>query len=179
VTVYAALLRGVNLGARNRVAMPALREVLEDLGYRDVATYVQSGNVVFGAPGREASVRGAVEAAMRRAFGLTIPVLLRSREQLRSTTEHNPFLRRGVDPATLHVSFLDAKPAAARVRALGERAFAPDDVAVRGRDVYLRCPNGYGRSKLGNAFLEERLGAVATTRNWKTVRTLLELADAR
>ncbi len=140
---YVVLLRGVNLGARNTVPMAALRGRLEALGYRGVATYIQSGNVVLWAPGTtEAKVGAAVERAVRDGFGVTCSVVVRTREQLRATRSGNPLLRRGVDPKTLHVTFLASRPTAARVRALHDQAVPPDEHAVRGREVYLRCPNG-------------------------------------
>jgi uncharacterized protein (DUF1697 family) len=177
---YVALLRGVNLGARNKVPMAELRRRLTALGFLDVTTYIQSGNVVLWAAGTtEAKVGAAIERAVKQGFGVTAAVLVRTRAELSATASKNPLLRRGVDPKSLHVTFLASKPTAARVRALHDQAFSPDEHVVRGREVYLRCPNGYGRSKLGNAFLEQALGTTATTRNWTTVGTLLELASGR
>jgi len=174
---YVALLRGVNLGARNKVPMAELRQRLAALGYEGVVTDIQSGNVVLWAAGTtEAQLGRAIERAVKHHFGVTAAVLVRTGAQLRATASSNPLLRRGVDPASLHVTFLAETPTAARVRALRDQAFRPDEHVVRGRDVYLRCPNGYGRSKLGNAVLERALGTIATTRNWKTVGTLADLA---
>jgi uncharacterized protein (DUF1697 family) len=166
-----ALLRGINLGARNRVAMKDLRTLVEELGGENVRTYLQSGNVVF--EGRALS-EDALAKAIRESLGVDVTVLVRTKAELDKLVRGNPFAK--ADPATLHVTFLDAAPAKDRARKLGEREFEPDEFQVAGREVYLRCPNGYGRSKLSNAFLEKQLDVRATTRNWKTVTALAELA---
>ncbi len=171
---YVALLRGINLGARNKIAMADLRELFAALGCEDVSTYVQSGNVVFRSPVRSAAkLQGGIEERIRADFGLQIRVLVRTSDELATVAEGNPF-----DPATAHVTFLAEKPPADRTKKLGERTFEPDAFRVTGRQVYLRCPNGYGRSKLSNAFLEKQLAVAATTRNWKTVTALAKLSSA-
>jgi uncharacterized protein (DUF1697 family) len=171
---YVALLRGINLGARNRVAMADLRAVVERAGGEDVRTYVQSGNVVFRSRSSAARLAASLEAGIRRPLGLDIAVLVKTKQQLAKLVERNPFA--SADPSTLHVTFLAKAPARDRARKLSEQSFAPDELHVAGREVYLRCPNGYGRTKLSNAFLEQQLAVPATTRNWRTVTTLAELA---
>jgi uncharacterized protein (DUF1697 family) len=99
-------------------------------------------------------------------------VLLRTRAELAKLVAGNPFLRAGKDPSTLHVTFLADVPGGARIEAPGSGA---DEFRIVRREVYVHCPNGYGRSKLSNAFFEKKLGVVATTRNWRTVTTLAEL----
>jgi uncharacterized protein (DUF1697 family) len=170
---YVALLRGINLGARNRVAMKDLRALIEELGGENVRTYLQSGNVVFG--GRALSEE-AIAKGSRESLGVDVTVLVRTKAELEKIVRGNPFAK--ADPSTLHVTFLDGAPDKARVKKLGEQTFDPDAFDVTGREVYLRCPNGYGRSKLSNAFLEKQLGVAGTTRNWKTVTALAELASA-
>jgi uncharacterized protein (DUF1697 family) len=172
VTRYAAMLRGINLGSRNRVAMPALKELFEDLGFSDVGTYVQSGNVVFSASKKPHAV--AIATRIEKDLGATSPVLLRSARELAELVRGNPF--RG-DASAFHVTLLEDKPKAADIKAVDAARFTPDEFAVVGRDVYLRCPDGYGRSKLNNAFWEKKLGTVATTRNWKTVTALRDLTS--
>jgi uncharacterized protein (DUF1697 family) len=174
---YVALLRGINLGARNKVSMSDLRALLEALGAEDVSTYVQSGNVVFRSTERPATLERSIERRIRKDLGLSVTVLVRRRSQLARVVSANPFATQRADPKTLHVTFLAEKPEAACVRALDPTHGAPDEFRVVGQNVYLRCPNGYGRSKLTNAFFEKQLGVAATTRNWKTVTTLAELAS--
>jgi uncharacterized protein (DUF1697 family) len=177
VKPYVALLRAVNVSGQNKLPMAALRAELS-ARYDNVTTYVQSGNVVLtAATTPEAKLSRALEQDIRRTFGLSITVLVRTKEQLRAVTTHNPWLTRGAEAARLYVTFLAAKPSARQVQDLMAKATGTDEAAVRGREVYLHCPNGYGRTKLNNAFLERQLGAKATTRNWATVTKLLALAS--
>ena len=171
------MLRGINLGSRKRVAMADLRELFADLGTEDVRTYVQSGNVVFRSGKREGALRQAIEKAIHRSLGLDVTVVLRTKAQMAKVVSGNPFVKSGIEPATLHVTFLSEKPSARRIRELAAPA-GSDRFEVVGRDVYLRCRGGYGKSKLQNAFFEKQLGVAATTRNWKTVTTLAELASS-
>jgi uncharacterized protein (DUF1697 family) len=174
---WVALLRGINLGARNKVPMAELRGLFEELGAEDVKTYVQSGNVVFHSSLARDKLRRAIEDAIRSRFGLDIVVVLATKKELDALVAANPFAADQPDPTKLHVTFLAEPPEAARGDSLAERRFEPDDFLVAGVAVYLHCPQGYGRSKLSNAFFEKQLGVAATTRNWRTVTALAELAS--
>src|SRR5918992_1101245 len=173
---WVALLRGVNLGARNKVSMADLKELFVDLGAEDVETYVQSGNVLFRSAGARDELVRAVENEIDKRLGLRVTVLLRTDAELAKLVADNPFGEDEPDPVKLHVTFLAERPDRARVVALDEEQFAPDRFRVTPDAVYLHCPNGYGRSKLSNAFFEKQLGVAATTRNWRTVTTLAERA---
>lgn len=175
---YAALLRGINLGARNKVAMGDLRALVAGLGCEDVATYVQSGNVVFKSSTPRAQLHAALEGQIRRALGLELVVVLRTKAELAKLVAGNPFSGRGREPK-LHVTFLAETPPRARVRALETFDSGADELRVAGKHVYLHLPGGYGRSKLSNAFFEQQLGVAATTRNWNTVTKLAELTAER
>jgi uncharacterized protein (DUF1697 family) len=172
---YAALLRGVNLGSHNKVSMPDLRELFEALGHEEVATYVQSGNVVFRGRGEAAALTRAIERRIARDLGLDVAVILRSSTQLARIVGANPFARKEREPTRLHVTFLAETPPGAAARELSSGDFAPDALHVQGKEVYLHTPQGYGRTKLNGAFFEQKLGVVATTRNWRTVTKLAEL----
>jgi uncharacterized protein (DUF1697 family) len=166
---YVALLRGINVTGRNKIAMSDLRTCFEELGHADVRTYIQSGNVVFTAKaGAPARLGPAIEKGITAGFGHDVAVILRTRAELAAVLKRNPF---GADA---YVTFLDAAPARALVAAIDPAAYAPDEFAVRGREVFVRCPNGYGRTKINNTFFERKLATRATTRNWKTVTTLYE-----
>jgi uncharacterized protein (DUF1697 family) len=178
VQTYVALLRGINLGARNKIAMGDLRAMFETLDARDVRTYVQSGNVVFVSDAKAADLPDAIERAIARAAGLDVEVLVRTRAQLDRVVKGNPFAD-GAELKALHVTFLDARPAKARVDALDPERYPPDTFRVAGQEVYLHCPNGYGPSKLSNAYFEKQLGVAATTRNWRTVTTLAAMASGQ
>jgi uncharacterized protein (DUF1697 family) len=173
---YVSLLRGINVSGRNRISMADLRALYETHGHDEVSTYVQSGNVVSHSKVRSAATVGrAIERAIADDLGLDVTVLVRTPAQLATLVDANPLIRDGVDPAKLHVTFLASKPARAAVAALAGRRYAPDECEVVGDAVYVVCPNGYGRTKINNTYLERVLGVAATTRNWKTVNQLLEL----
>jgi uncharacterized protein (DUF1697 family) len=168
---YIALLRGVNVGSGRKVPMHDLRALFDSLGHTDVRTYIQSGNVVFTATaGTPARVRSAIEQGIARDFGLDLAVLLRKRTDLAKVLERNPF------GAEAYITFLDDLPNRKRVAALDPAPYSPDEFVVHGRAVFVRCPNGYGRTKVNNTFFERKLATKATTRNWKTVTTLHEWA---
>lgn len=179
MTTYVAMLRSVNVGGRNRLSMTDLRSQSGSLGYGAVATYLQSGNAVFTATGASArSVGERIGAQLASELGLSVPILVRTAAELSSVVGATPYADLDADPRTVHVTFLADTPDAAAVESLREREdeFGLDRFEVVGTEVHLYCPGGYGETKLNNAYLERRLGAVATTRNWKTVTALAELA---
>jgi uncharacterized protein (DUF1697 family) len=180
MTTHVALLRGINVGGRRRVGMEELRALFVSLGHEDVTTYLQSGNVVFGSSsGGARELAARIEARIAETLDLEVTVMLRTAGELARVVEGNPFLAGPADPASLHVTFLAREPDPIAVQRLEPARFAPDELVVAGREVYLNCPGGYGRTKLGNAFFERRLGVAATTRNWRTVTTLAGLARGR
>jgi uncharacterized protein (DUF1697 family) len=179
VPTYVSLLRGVNVGGRNQVAMAALRDLYAALGHRDVTTYVQSGNVVSSTSTRRAAdVEQSVEGAIAEQLGLDVVVLVRTPSQLTGVVAANPFAVRQPDPTKLFVTFLRDAPAPAVAAAIDPDRFAPDVFAVSGREVYLHCPGGYGNTKINNNYFEKQLGVSATTRNWKTVGHLAAVATS-
>ena len=175
---FVAMLRGVNVGARNKVKMADLEACFGTIGHAAVSTYIQSGNVVFTSRAKSSAAlaRGIAEG-IGRELGLDVGVLVRSREELAAVARANPFLRTRADPKFLHVTFLAEQPAAELVTAVESFDGGRDELRVDGREVYLHCPGGYGETKLNNGFLERKLRVVATTRNWNTVTKLLELAS--
>jgi uncharacterized protein (DUF1697 family) len=173
---YVVLLRGINIGPRNRIAMPALREALEEAGFANVGTYLQSGNVVLESRARPETVRRKVEQLIAKRFKLEIAVVVRTRAELAAVVKGNPHARIAKDPKRYQVTFLSKKLPAAKVREL-EEAAAPDErVVVAGREVYAWHPRTVARSKLWSKLAGQGLGVTATSRNWTTVEALLELA---
>jgi uncharacterized protein (DUF1697 family) len=169
------LLRGINLGARNRVSMPELRAALEAAGYSEPRTLLQSGNVVMGGP---KAAPAKLERLLRDEFGLDIAVVVRTRDELAAVSDNDPFAGVADDPKRYQVSFLSKKPSAAMTDALERAEIAPERVAVRGREIYAWHANGIQRSPLARLLSDDRLGVTATARNWNTVTKLLALADA-
>ncbi|MFY1674424.1 DUF1697 domain-containing protein [Plantactinospora sp. WMMB334] len=180
MTRYVALLRGVNVGSGNRIGMADLRRIAADLGHDDVRTYLQSGNVVFGADDRAGPERlaGDIRRALADELDLDVAVMVRSGPELAGLTGGNPYAAGQPEEVKMLVAFLAEPPEADRAAELsvpgGETA--EFRFADTGRDVYLHYPDGYGRSRFSNAYLEKRLGVASTTRNWRTVRALVDLA---
>jgi uncharacterized protein (DUF1697 family) len=172
MTAHVALLRGINVGGHRKVPMAQLREVLGAAGFEDVATYVQSGNVVFKAPRATAK---AIEHRLEEVFGLKLAVVLRTRAELASVASHNPFRKSEANPKFLHVVFLDRKPAARAVERIDPDRSPGDRFSLHGRELFLDYANGAGRTKLTLDYLERRLGVRGTARNWNTVLKLVEL----
>ncbi len=180
VTRYVALLRAVNVGGRNRLPMPALRAELESLGHGEVTTVLQSGNVVLDSSLSSATaIAAGIEERIASAFGLDVTVILRSGAELAGVARRNPFLPHEGELSQLHVAFLADAPAASLVAGLDSDRSPPDAFAVEGREIYLRFPNGSGRSKLTLDWFEHGLGTRATARNWRTVTRLVELVGAQ
>ena len=178
MTTFVALLRAVNVGGNNKIAMPALRSTFETLGYSDVTTYIQSGNIVFDSELRKSTALVAkIEAAISRDFGLTIDVVIRSARELTTVIESNPYLGRVANPLALHVVFLNQSPDPARINTLDRTRFEPDEFTLGPRELYLHCPEGVGKSKLPSALLTKLAPAPATMRNWNTVNKLADLAS--
>jgi uncharacterized protein (DUF1697 family) len=177
VVTHIALLRGVNLGARNRIAMPALRDALSETGFDDVRTYLQSGNVVLTGGASSEAVARKVRKVIADRFGLDVDVVVRTRAELAAIVERDPLGEVAKDPKRYQVSFLASKPRAEAVHNLEEAAIESERLVVQGREAYAWHPNGIGRSKLAAVLAGNGLGVSATARNWTTVTKLLAIAD--
>lgn len=174
---YVALLRGINIGARNRVSMTDLRALLLDLGYDGVRTHLQSGNAVFSAPARSPrDVGSAMEKAISTELGLPVRVVVRTAAQLAAVVAADPLGDRASDHARYLVVFCEKPVSKKALRDLDPAAYAPEEFVVVGSEVYLWLPAGSHASRLANALTEKRLGGTTTSRNWRTVLALDELA---
>ena len=167
---YAALIRGINVGGHNSVNMKTLREAMEKNKFKNVRTYIQSGNIVFesGLPTVE-KIESSIIKLLQENFDVTVPVLVRDSREWAQTIKRNPFLKKTDDLTKLLVTFLNIKPAAADVKATAAMQFPHDEFVIDGKDIYMFCKDGYGKSDIPNTFFEKKLKAVGTTRNWKTV----------
>lgn len=171
---WVALLRAVNLGARNRVPMAELRTLLERQGFGPVRTYIASGNVVLDADEDGAAVARELERLIADSFSVETTVIMRTSEELAAVVASHPF---GADGSHTHVSFLAAAPDPEAVARLTEADHGPDGVHVTHRDVYLHYPHGFRGARLSAAKLEQLLGVPGTLRNWRTVTALAKLAS--
>jgi uncharacterized protein (DUF1697 family) len=169
----AALLRGVNIGSSNRIAMADLRRMVESLGHTDVETYLQSGNVVFSTRRKSTAALGeALRKEIAKETGLDVPVVVRTADELATVVERNPYT---VDePTHVVVAFLERELELGDL-ALGDLAdYLPDELTIDGREIYVSVPNGQGTSKLMEALTKRRLPTTLTVRNWRTVEALAE-----
>jgi uncharacterized protein (DUF1697 family) len=173
---HVALLRAINVGGRNGLPMKDLRELCEAAGCQDVTTYIQSGNVAFGASAAVAKKLPAVlEKAILARAGIRVPVIVRAADELAAASRGNPYLKAGADPNELHVGFLADAPAKDRIALLDPKRSPPDEFIVRGREVYFRFPRGVGQTKLTVTYFDSKLATTITLRNLRTLRALLEL----
>jgi uncharacterized protein (DUF1697 family) len=175
--VQIVLLRGINLGARNRIAMPAFREALSSAGFDDARTYLQSGNVVLSSGLSAAKLADECSRLIKKEFGLDIDVVVRTRNQLAKVVKLDPLGDVAVNPKRYQVSFLDGKLSRETVQKLEDVALESERFVVSRREVYAWHPAGVARSKLWALLAGRGLGVTATARNWTTVTKLLELAD--
>ncbi len=178
VATYVALLRGVNVGGKNKMPMRDLFMMFTLAGCEAVETYIQSGNVVFKAGSALAArIPTLIASGIEERFGYRVSVVVRTAEELRDVVRDNPFLSAGVDAERLHVAFLADVPEDDRVAQLDPDRSPPDAFQVRGREIFLYCPNGLARTKLTNGYFDSKLATTSTVRNWRTTLTLLTMAD--
>lgn len=174
---YISMLRGINVSGQKSIRMAELKSLYEGLGLLQVRTYVQSGNVLFESPEPDASKLAAqIEGRIEQTYGYRVAVFMRTGEDLERIVQNNPFLtKRNEDPAKLHVTFLYSMPLAAKMDQLALSKGESDEFFVGVQEIYLFCPNGYGRTRLSNTFFEKKLDVPATTRNWNTVSSLCQM----
>ena len=177
---YVALLRAVNLGGSTQVSMAQLRDLLTDAGLAGVRTVLQSGNVVFQAPGQPtARLERRLNDLLGRSFHARTEVFVRTAEEWRTIVARNPFLREAQDdPAHLVVTFLRTAPDPAAWAALDRAIVGRERVRGDGRHAYVVYPDGIGRSRLTAAVIEAALGTTGTSRNWNTTRKLADLLNS-
>jgi len=179
---WVALLRGINVSRANRLAMGDLRMTIQAIGFDNVATYIQSGNVVFDTSGSDASTEESLAARIRDALavqhGVDVPVVVRSADELLRVAAALSAAESAADSKLLHVLFLDKEPAVGADASIEPQRYEPDRWTVDGRQIYVRYPNGSGRSKLTIDVFERALGVTATARNLNTVRKLAAMLTA-
>ena len=175
---YISLLRGINVGGHKKIVMADLRAMYQTLGFTNVASYVQSGNVVFDSTESDpAALAVTIETQIETTFGFPVNVFIRDADDLRRIIDGNPFAaRQNVNPARLLVTFLNEPLSATATDALVVPPGSNDEFEVAGDEIYLFCPDGSGRSKLAAAISGNKLGTPSTTRNWNTVNALVAMA---
>lgn len=174
---YISLLRGINVSGQKKIKMTDLKYLYERLGFQDVATYIQSGNVIFKAE-NHTDLNQRIEKAIQKQYSFHVPVEIRTSREMSSIIKNCPFGSRNSDEdgTKILITFLSAEPSQENLATLRPHVIDPEKLLLKGKEIYLYCPNGYGKSKLSNTFLEQKLKVGATTRNWKTVNKLHELS---
>lgn len=178
MATYISILRGINVGGQKMIKMDALRKTYLELGFQNITTYVQSGNVIFTADEEDTgTLERQISAGIKKDFGFEVLTMVLTIAKLKQIIENNPFSKDpDKDENYLHVTFLSSKPLSYDKASIESRKQNGEEISFSDEVVYLYCPNGYGRTKLNNNFLETKLKVNATTRNWRTTRELLKIA---
>jgi uncharacterized protein (DUF1697 family) len=176
---YISILRGINVSGKNMIKMAELKKCFENAGFKNINTYIQSGNIVFRDKEQdEKDMIHKIEGLINNHFSLSVPVIVRNTVEWSEVVAHNPFQGNDeIDIAKLHVTFLSDEPGPDRIELIKDLKFDPDLFVISGRTVYLYCPDGYGNTKINNTYFENKLKVTATTRNWRTVNELMRLAE--
>jgi uncharacterized protein (DUF1697 family) len=175
---YISILRGINVGGKRIIKMAALKDLYASLGFTNVETYIQSGNVIFSSKKiDDKKLAAKITAEIETVFGFNVPIVVMSIEELTKTIEANPFAKQKNKVAEyLHVTFLSDQPSIADYEKTKAGNYQADEFHLIEKAIYLYCPNSYSNSKLTNGFFETKLKVTATTRNWKTTNELLAMA---
>lgn len=178
MTTYISILRGINVSGQKTIKMDALKKMFEKLNFKSIQTYIQSGNVVFTTAEKDPKkIEKLISLEIKKEFGFDVPVIILHVNTLKEIIDSNPFAKDHVkDISFLHVTFLADNPTKFDKEKIVEKKQPGEEIAFTTNVVYLYCPNGYGKTKLNNTFLENKLKVQATTRNWKTTNELLKLA---
>ncbi len=176
MNIYISLLRGINVSGKNKIKMSDLKTLYESLHFHKVQTYIQSGNVIFANSLNEANVLARqIEQAILKTFSLEVAVLVMEASTFKEIINNNPFKTQ--DPSKVLVTFLASVPDHSAIESIRAARQPTEEIKQIGQYIYLYCPNGYGHTKLSNAFIERKSGATATTRNWRTVTKLMNIVQ--
>lgn len=175
------MLRGINMTGHNTIKMNGLANLFRQIGYTDAETYIQSGNIVFTCHNRNIEdVSTEIRNAIISEFNLNIAVITRTSDEMGKIISANPFLEEsGFDPSKMAVLFLELKPSDAQVLKVAGIDYPPDKFHINGSEIYVYCPNGFGKTKLYTNFFETKMKVTGTARNWRTVNKLREIAEKK
>jgi uncharacterized protein (DUF1697 family) len=179
---YVSFLRGVNMTGHNSIKMTDLSALYIGLGLNDSETYIQSGNVIFSGASdlRPSSLSIKIETAILERFNYAVPVMIRTNQELRDLFSANPFLDDpNFDPSKMAVILLHEAPSDVQIQKVSDIDYPPDKFKITGREIFIYCPNGFGRTKLYTNFFEKKMGVIGTARNWKTITTILSIAEKK
>ena len=177
---YLALLRGINVSGHNMIKMDALKKMLENMGFQNIETYIQSGNIFFDSEEENAaSVGFKIKQEISKVFGYDVPVIMVSKTDLELCFKNNPYLKeKECDIKKLYVAFISKELTAAAINDLKISNFKPDEAAIDSNRIYIKYAIGAGKTNLDQKYIEKKLSVVATMRNWNTVTKLLEMYNS-
>lgn len=179
MNTYISLIRGINVSGQKKIKMDELRKTYEDIGFKNVRSYIQSGNVLFEDKSKNQNeLAKQIEKKISEHFGYDVSLFVLTPDELKIIRKSNPFVKRkDIDVSRLYVSILLNAPDKNHVEKIVSIDFKPDEFIINDKTIYLYCPVSYGNSKLSNNYFENKLKVIATTRNWNTVNELIRLAD--
>lgn len=177
---FIALLRGINVSGQKKIKMSDLKMLFADLSFTNVETYIQSGNVFFLSDSNNKKIiRERLEKKIKSKYGYQVQIIIKTPDELKYALNYNPFLRdEKNDFDRIYFTFLSEKPSSINIKKLMEFEYPPEEYIIDGDMIYLLFPNGYGKAKMNNNFFEKKLNIFATTRNYKTVKTLFEMVKS-
>lgn len=174
---FIALLRGINVSGQKKIKMSDLKTLFEETGFQSVETYIQSGNVIFSAKEKSKSkLEDKISSAIKSKFGFDVRIIVVTPDEIEYVIKNNPFIKKKKETEKLYVTFLSEKPLTVNTDKLSSIDYSPEEyIIIDGTYIYLFVPNGYGKAKLSNNLFENKLKVLGTTRNLKTIKTLLEI----
>ncbi len=180
MTTYIAILRGINVGGRRKILMADLSSLFQGLGFANIQTYIQSGNVVFETNSKADNVAlsNRIEQSISKTFGFEVPVIIRTDDEIEQAISNNPFLINKAEVEGFFLTFLKDVPSSKKLESIKSFDFSPDKFEVIGKDIFGFCAGNYHKTKLSNQFFESKLKVSATTRIWKTANKLVEMANS-
>lgn len=176
---YLAILRGINVSGKNKILMKDLKMHFEKNGFENVITYIQSGNILFNLPDAKEinQIEDLISQIILDEYYFNIPVIVLELKFLKRIIENNPFkLNANFDSTKLYITFLKDSPLRENLKKIEEYDYPPDEFIIKNNLAYIYCPEKYGKTKLSNKFFENKLKVSATTRNWKTINKVIDLA---
>lgn len=173
---FIALLRGINVSGQKMIKMSDLKIHLQESGFTSIQTYIQSGNIIFRSDETDTNIiESLIKEKILQKYGFEVPTLVKTPEELIKVINDNPF--RNKDLESVYVTFLSQEPSEINIFQIKTFNYSPEELVISAKNIYLHCPDGYGKAKMNNNFIENKLKVPATTRNWKTVNKLLEIAE--
>ncbi len=177
INKFIAMLRGINVSGQKKIKMADLKSYLEELDFKNIKTYIQSGNIIFEFDSNDIkSIEESIKSKIKEKYDFDVPTIVKTKKEIEHVLQNNPFInKQGKDPDRTYVTFLSDLPSQENIEKLKGIDYSPEEFILDGRNIYFYSPNGYGKAKMNNNFFENKLKVEATTRNWKTVNKLFEM----